>query len=412
MSSFGSTTRADVLIVGSGHAGMQLAASLRQGGHKGRLVLLNEEDDFPYQRPPLSKAYLQGKVTEPTLGLRAAAFLSTQGLELIQARATAILPDARRVELSDGSTIPYGELVLATGARLRPLRAPGAEHALSLRSLSDARRIRGAMAASRRAVVVGAGFIGLEFASTARAAGLEVEVLDLSGRLMARSTTAAISAYFRSLHESLGTRFALTEGVERIVHEHGRVRSVQTTAGRELAADFVVTGIGVLPNDGLAAACGLACDNGIRVDRQLRTSNPHISAIGDVACFPHAGRDGHARIESVQNATDQARFLALRLLGGGSDSFEAIPWFWSDQGGTKLQIAGHSAGQDASVDSGDRSAGRFSALSFRGGFLVCVESVNDPGTHLAARKALAASRPLTLEEASLPGFDLKHWRSE
>ncbi|MCJ2027496.1 NAD(P)/FAD-dependent oxidoreductase [Methylobacterium sp. J-067] len=401
-----------IVIVGAGQAGFQAAASLREGGYHGPLTLVGDETALPYQRPPLSKAYLAGKTDADGLALRPASFFADHRITLHAASpAKAIDREGRRLVLADGTALPFAHLVLATGSRNRPLPVPGADldGVRQLRGLADADALKAALEGGPRIVVIGAGFIGLEFAAVAAGRGLDVTVVEAAERAMARAVSAETAAFFRTAHEALGVRFAFAAGVTALTGEGGRVRAVALADGRELPADLVVVGIGVLPNADLAAEAGLSVADGVRVDAFLATSDPAISAIGDCARFPSPFAhglhgDGTVRIESVQNAIDQGRCLAARLTGKPA-AYAALPWFWSDQGPHKLQIAGLSAPGDAAVIRGEGSA--FSVFRFRDGRLSAVESINRAGDHMIARRLLSAGTPLTPDQAADPALDLK-----
>lgn len=401
-----------IVVVGAGQAGFQLAASLREGGYGGPLTLVGDEPALPYQRPPLSKAYLAGKTDAEGLALRPASFFADHDItHHVASPAAGIDRDGRRLLLADGAAFPYRHLVIATGSRNRPLPVPGAglDGVRQLRGLADADALKAALSRTPRIVVIGAGFIGLEFAAVAASRGLSVTVVEAAERPMARAVSAKTAAFFREAQEGMGVRFAFAAGVTELRGRDDAVSSVVLADGRELPADLVVVGIGVLPNGELAEASGLPVADGIRVDAFLATPDPAVSAIGDCARFPSpyahglAG-DGTVRIESVQNAIDQGRCLAARLTGKPA-AYGALPWFWSDQGPHKLQIAGLSAPGDDAVVRGDGSA--FSVFRFRDGVLSAVESVNRAGDHMIARRLLAAKAPLTAEQAADPGFDLK-----
>lgn len=301
--------------------------------------------------------------------------------------------------------------MIATGARNRPLPVPGAEldGVRQLRGLADADALRAQIEAARAIVVVGAGFIGLEFAAVAAGRGLSVTVIEAAERPMARAVSAEMGAFFRGAQEAMGVRFAFGAGVTAILGRDGRAVGVALADGRELPADLVLVGIGVLPNRELALEAGLPAEDGVRVDAFLSTPDPAISAIGDCARFPSSFAhgltpDGTVRIESVQNAIDQGRCLAARLTGKPA-AYGALPWFWSDQGRHKLQIAGLAGPTDASVVRGSGSA--FSVFRFRDGRLSAVESVDRAGDHMIARRLLTAGTPLSPDQAADPGFDLK-----
>ena len=399
-----------IVIVGGGQAGFQVAASLRQDGFAGAIHLVSDEPDLPYQRPPLSKAFLLGKVGREGVLLRPRKFYEEHAVDVVQARVAAIDRTNRRVVMSGREHLPYGHLVLAVGAHNRPLPVPGADldGVYGLRTLADAERLLSRLEGARRVVVAGAGFIGLEFACVAAARGLEVHVLELADRVMARAVTRETAKVFQEAHLAAGIQLVFREAVVGVLGEEGRVRAVQTSEGRMLDADILVVGIGVLPNIQLAAEAGLHIENGIRVDAFLVSSDPHISAIGDCAFFPSQHADDHIRLESVQNAVDQARCVAARLTGHAAP-YAALPWFWSDQGALRLQIAGLTAGSDGTVVAGSIDQRGFSILCFRGEHLIGVESVNRPGDHMAARKVLARQSTLTPSVAAVSGFDLRAW---
>jgi 3-phenylpropionate/trans-cinnamate dioxygenase ferredoxin reductase subunit len=401
-------SQGSVLIAGAGHAGFQLAASLRQHGFGERICLINDEAHLPYQRPPLSKAYLKGEGRPDSLMFRPDKFYRDQNIELIGDRAVSIDRAARRLSLASGSSLDYGHLVFATGARNRLLDLPNAnlEGVRYLRTLDESEVLRQRIAQGQHVVVIGAGFIGLEFAATARAKGLEVDVIELGARVMARAVTAEISDYFQERHRAAGIRIHLGVQVTSIESDGGNVTGVSLSDGRHLRADLVVVGVGVTPNTELAAEAGLSVASGIIVDEQLLTSDPNISAIGDCALFASPRFGGSLRLESVQNATDHARCVAARLTGDAK-SYDGLPWFWSDQGDDKLQIAGLTTGYDRVVLRGDRAQRSFSAFCYKAGELVGIESVNRAADHVFGRKILGLNRSIAPEQAADVNFDLK-----
>ena len=401
-------TQGAVLIVGAGHAGFQVAASLRQAGYKDRVAIINDEAHLPYQRPPLSKAYLKGTGGPDTLMFRPQKFFDDQKIELISDRAVSIDRAGHQLKLASGNTLDYGHLVLATGARNRLLDIPNAKlpNVRYLRILDDSEDLRARIASSRRVVVIGAGFIGLEFAATARIKGLEVDVLELAPRVMARAVTAEVSEYFQARHREAGIRIHLGVQATSIEAEGGKVTGVSLSDGRHLPADLVVVGVGVLPNVELAAGAGLPTASGIIVNDRLLTADPAISAIGDCALFESPRFGGSLRLESVQNATDHARCVAARLTGDDKP-YDGQPWFWSDQGDDKLQIAGLTTGYDRVVLRGDPAQKAFSAFCYRAGKLVGIESVNRAGDHMFGRRFLGLDRQLAPEKAADPSYDLK-----
>ena len=364
-----------VAILGAGQAGFQVAASLRDEGFDGRVVLIGDEPALPYQRPPLSKSYLAGQSGVDDLWLRPVEFYAKQQIDLIYGDAvTAIDRPGRRLRLESGIELSCDHIVLATGARNRPLPVAGAEldGVLSLRTLADTDLLRPRLQTAREVVVVGAGFIGLEVASVAIAQGVGVNIVEVTHQPMGRVVSAPTSRFFTEAHVGWGATISLGTGVTRIVGANGEVTGVETTDGRFLPADLVLVCIGVIPNSELAREAGLVVDNGIAVDRYLATEDPAIAAIGDCANFPTPFATGRVRLELVQNAVDQARCAAARI-AGRPEPYEKVPWFWSDQGDLKLQIAGIAIGHDRSVIRGDPASGRFSVFCFSGSRLVGVE---------------------------------------
>lgn len=397
-----------VIIVGAGHGGYQVAASLRPAGFAGRVCLINDEAHLPYQRPPLSKAYIKGSAGPESLMFRPEKFYQDQKIELIAGRAMSIDRAARKLLLASGETLDYGHLVLATGARNRLLDLPNANLAdvKYLRILDESEALRRIMPSKTRAVIIGAGFIGLEFAATARIKGLEVDVLELAPRVMARAVTAEVSEYFQARHRAAGIRIHLGVQATSIEAENGKVTGVSLSDGRHLPADLVVVGVGVLPNIELAAEAGLPVAAGIIVDEYLATADPDISAIGDCALFASPRFGGSLRLESVQNATDHARCLAGRLTGD-KKPYDGHPWFWSDQGDDKLQIAGLTTGYDRVVLRGSPANKAFSAFCYNGDKLLGIESINRAGDHMFGRRLQAMDRSITPEQAADESFDLK-----
>ncbi|GAA4374342.1 NAD(P)/FAD-dependent oxidoreductase [Paeniglutamicibacter cryotolerans] len=402
-----------VVIIGGGQAGIQVADSLRAEGFAGSITIVNDEPGNPYQRPPLSKDYLAVDAPAEPLPLRGAEFFADKDIVLLQdTSAAAVDTVARRVTLSDGNTLAYGHLVFATGATNRALPCPGASlpgvHAL--RSLSDAEALQEALAEARNVVVIGAGFIGLEFAAGARARGLRVTVLEFAPRPMGRALSSTMSDWFTARHLADGIDLRLNEGVAAI-HEDGAGLSVESTTGARYAADLVLYGVGVTPRTELAESAGLPLENGIVVDQSLRTSVEGVLAVGDCASFPNIHTGARTRLESVQNATDQGRHAARSILGA-SAPYTDTPWFWSTQGPIRLQIAGISAPGDHPVLLGDPSGGKFSIALLRAGVLAAVESVNAPADHISARKIVGLGLVVSPEALTAPGFNLKAFAKE
>lgn len=395
-----------VVIAGSGQAGFQAAASLRQDGFAGEIVLVGDEPGLPYQRPPLSKAYLKEGV-EDRLHFRADDFFAKNSISLEDGKSVTAIDRADRiVTLSDGRILPYGHLILATGARNRRLPLPGAglDNVLELRTLDHARHLCDRLSTARSLAVIGGGFIGLEVAATARAFGLEVTVVEATSRLMSRVVSVPISNFFLAAHQDAGVSIRLDSMARAILDDgNGGAAGVELAEGERVGADLVLICAGVVPNAEIAEAAGLYVHDGIRVDDLLLTEDPAISAIGDCASFPF-GQDGiQTRLESVQNAIDQAKCVSLRLVGK-PEPYSRVPWFWSDQGQHKLQIAGLTAGADHHEIS--EHDGKLSVQCYRRGELIGVETVNAAGEHMAARRILAQPQPLTLEAAQAAGFDI------
>jgi 3-phenylpropionate/trans-cinnamate dioxygenase ferredoxin reductase subunit len=396
-------------IIGAGQGGFQAAASLRQEGFDGRVVLIGDEPVLPYQRPPLSKSYLAGETGIEDLWLRPTEFYAKQQIELIHGDTVAEFDLAgRRLRMASGREIPWDHLVLATGARYRPLAVPGAEldGVLPLRTLADADTLRRRLDEAHEVVVVGAGFIGLEFASVAIARGADVHIVEITLQPMGRVVSAQTSQFFTDAHIRWGAKVSLGTGVTRILGANGRVTRVETTDGRRLSADLVLVCIGVIPNAELAGKAGLDVDNGIVVDEYLASRDPSIFAIGDCANFPTPFANGRVRLESVQNAVDQGRSVAAHI-AGHSEPYQRVPWFWSDQGDLKLQIAGITMGHDKAVTRGRPADGHFSIFCFRGERLIGVESVNRPADHVVARRLLTGEPALSPEQAADEDYDLR-----
>lgn len=407
----GETHAQNIVIVGAGQAGLQLAMSLREEGFAGKVTLIGDETDLPYQRPPLSKAYLKGEAGIDNLRLRPEAFFDQHAVSLRRGERVARLDRvARQAVLASGEALPYDHLVLATGARNRRLDIEGAglSGVLQLRSRPDADALKEALGACRKLVIVGAGFIGLECASVARALGKEVTVVEAADRPMPRTLSAETASAFLRMHGESGVAFVFDDSVTRIRGEaERRATGVVTRSGREIAAELVLIGIGVVPNVELAAVAGLEVANGIVVDEHLLTTDPAISAIGDCSTHPSRFAAGaKLRFESVQNAIDQGRSVAARLAGRPTP-YASVPWFWSDQGKWKLQIAGLSTPYEKSMRRNGAREGQFSVFCFSGGKLTGVESVNSPADHMAARKIFGSGAVLTPEEVESPAFDLK-----
>ena len=400
---------AGIVIVGAGHGGVQAAASLREEGYAGPITLISDDPNAPYQRPPLSKAFIKGEATAESLILRGPAYYSEKQIDLRLGESVREIDCAARIaRLTSGASLAYEHLILATGAIARPATFSGAEleGVLALRDMNDAAQLKARLEGAAHVVVIGAGFIGLEFAATAAAKGADVQVVEVAPRVMGRAVSQTISDFYADAHRGFGVKLHLGAGVLSIEGAGGRVTGVHLSDGRHLPADLVLVGIGILANEALAASAGLAVDNGVVVDEALTTSDPHVSAIGDCCAHPNPYAGRRFRLESVQNATDQARVVARKLTGKAA-RYDALPWFWSDQGDLKLQIAGLNMGCDLFVTRGDTAGRSFSVFGFSGGRLRVVESVNRAADHMIARRLIAAGAALSPEEAADPAFDLK-----
>jgi 3-phenylpropionate/trans-cinnamate dioxygenase ferredoxin reductase subunit len=343
--------------------------------------------------------------------MRPDGFYADKKIEMLSStRAVSIDRNHRKLALDNGSVIDYEHLVLAVGARNRPLHVPGYDlnGVFFLRHLDEARALRVRLHKAKQAVVVGAGFIGLEFAAAAMKLGVAVTVLEVADRAMSRALSAPMSALFVREHAKNGMRFLFNTQLKRMVEDEGRVAGVETVDGAVIDADLVLIGVGIIPNVELAATCNLEIRNGVAVDAHLATADPNISAIGDCASFPSIYAAGEfVRLESVQNATDQARCVAARILGRPPLPYSAVPWFWSDQANLKLQIAGLTMNHDRTVTRGDPLGTSCSVFCFRDGRLLGVETVNRPADHMAARRLIGNHVALSPVQAADESVDLK-----
>jgi len=370
--------------------------TLRAEGFAGSITVIGDEPYPPYQRPPLSKAYLAGTFERERLFLKPQAFYAESHCELIlDAAAREIDRDAHKVELSNGEAVPFEKLLLATGSRVRRIPVEGANlpGIFYLRGIADVDSLRADFGAGKRLVVVGGGYIGLEVAAVAAKFGLHVTVFESLDRVMARAVSPDISAFYETVHRNSGVRIEVNTTVGRF-EGNGRLEGV--CAGGELwPADLALVGIGIVPNVEIAQACGLACDDGIVVDDCARTADPDIFAAGD--CTRHVGRDGALiRLESVQNAIDQAKHAALAMLGKPTP-YREVPWFWSDQYDLKLQIAGLARTGDALVRRGDPRSRKFAVFHLRDGRVAAVEAVNAAPEYIVGRRLIAEGTPVAPE---------------
>ena len=387
-----------VIVIGAGQAGGEAAQRLRQGGFEGDITLIGEEPHPPYQRPPLSKKYLAGELGIDRLLLRPASVLTEERVAFLSpVRAVWIDRASKRVRLEGGRELPYDALVLATGARPRPLPIVGADlgGVHLFRTAADVDAIRAQFQPGAKLAIIGAGYIGLEVAAVARQSGLEVSVIEAAVRPLARVTSPEVAGFFLDEHTRQGVRFVLG-GKPALIKGKTRATGVALADGAELAADLVIAGIGVTPETTLAQQCSLLVEDGITTDRQCRTSDPAIFAIGDCARRPMAHFDQRMqRLESVHNALEGAKIVAATILG--QTHAEEAPWFWSDQYDLKLQIAGLFQGYDHVVLRGDMDARAFAAFYYKGPRLIAVDAVNRAAEFLGAKALIQSGRTVAPE---------------
>jgi 3-phenylpropionate/trans-cinnamate dioxygenase ferredoxin reductase component len=395
----------DVVIIGAGQAGVAVAAKLRSLGHDGAITLVGEETSPPYQRPPLSKGYLLGEMGAERLWLRAPEFYVEQKITLrLGAPVTGVDATARTVTV-DGDVLHYDHLVLTTGSIPRRLPAAiGGDLAglFTVRNLTDVDAMRGEFVAGRRVVVIGGGYIGLEAAAVAAKMGVKVTVVEMAPRILQRVASPETSNYMRALHHAQGVTIIEGTGLERLLGD-GHVSAARLTDGRELPCDFVIVGVGIVPATALAEAAGVITENGIRTDAHGRTSDPHIWAAGDCASFPHTL--GRIRLESVQNAIDQAECVAENITGAGRD-YVPMPWFWSDQYDCKLQIAGLNTGYDHIVTRGP-DGDSVSYWYYQGDRLLAVDAMNDPRAYMVGKRLIEMGRSPDPAAIADPATQLK-----
>jgi len=400
-----------IVIVGAGQAAVQAIDTLRRKGFSGSIVLVGEENSWPYQRPPLSKKYLAGALQVERLLIRPPQFYAEHAIEArLGCRVAEIERGAQRIRLADGAILVYDELLLATGSRPRALAVPGAQFSgvHFLRTVADVAAIRADLAGARRLVIVGGGYIGLEVAATCCELGLETTVLEMADRAMNRVTCAEVSTFFQAEHARHGVNILCNMRVRAIAGDgsSGRLRAVVCEDGTEYPADLVIVGVGVAPIDELASAAGLECANGIAVDEFCRTSDPRILAAGDCSIHPspHYGR--LLRLESVDNAFEQGASAALSILGTPL-KHDKVPWFWSDQYDLKLIIVGLNHGYDTLVIRGSAATRSFSACYLLSGELIAIDTVNNPKDQMAARKLIAARARPNVDKLADPNMQLR-----
>jgi len=397
-----------ILIIGGGQAGAQAIDTLRREGFGGRLVLVSDEPYLPYQRPPLSKKFLSGELAADRLPFRHQSFYDEHRIELkLGIRAVQLDLAARRVTLANGEEVIYDRLLLCTGAVSRQLTCPGADlpGVHYLRGIGDVPKIQEGLKPGSRAVVIGGGYIGLETAATARKMGCTVTVLEMADRVMNRVVAANVSEYFAHEHRTQGVKLVCNTRVVRL-EGTSRVERVMCADGSSYETDLLVVGVGALANMELATAAGLACENGIVVDEYCRTSDPAVFAAGDCTYHPSLRYDMRVRLESVDNAFEQAKTAALNMLDKPT-THDRVPWFWSDQFDNKLLIVGLSQGHDQQVTRGDPATRSFTVCYLKGGELVAVEAVNHSKDYMAARKLIADRARPNIDKLADPQVALK-----
>jgi 3-phenylpropionate/trans-cinnamate dioxygenase ferredoxin reductase subunit len=400
-----------IVILGAGHAGGTTAALLRQQGHAGSITMIGEEPIVPYQRPPLSKAYLKGETDAEDLKLKPDSFYPEHEVTLrLGTRASAIDRASKLVLLEGGGEVPYDVLILATGSANRKLALQGAapHELLELRNLADAERLKAVLEPGKTLAIVGGGYIGLEAAASARALGAEAVVLELAPRVLARVASEPLSSFFSAYHRARGVRILTETSATGVEHgADGHVSGLTLSDGRSIPCDAVLVGVGAAARDGLARDAGLVCENGVVVDEAARTSDPSIYAIGDVTWRPMPLHDGRMhRLESVPNALEQAKQAVAHILGKPAPAPE-VPWFWSDQYDVKLQIAGVPFEADELVIRGDMAAAKFAVFHLKGGRVMAVEAVNAGPEFMAGRLLIGRKAEVDARRLADPAISMK-----
>ncbi len=395
-----------IVVIGAGQAGSSLVAKLRNSGFEGAITLIGEEPVPPYQRPPLSKKYLLGEIELERLFLRPESFYAENGIDLHLSQTAVSIDRAARKVTADGAIYDYDHLVLATGSVPRQLPAAiGGDlgNVFTMRGLKDADAMAPQFSAGRNLLVVGGGYIGLEAAAVAAKKGLHVTLVEMADRILQRVASPETSNYFRELHNRHGVNIMERAGLDCLIGSTN-VEAARLADGTELPVDFAIVGIGITPATDLAEAAGLTIDNGIAVDAQGRTSDPHIWAAGDCASFPHDG--GRLRLESVPNAIDMAECVAENIMGAGK-TYVPQPWFWSDQYDVKLQIAGLNAGYTQVVTRKGDKEGAASFWYFKGERLLAVDAANDPRAYMIGKRLIDAGKTCDPDVITNPEIDLK-----
>jgi 3-phenylpropionate/trans-cinnamate dioxygenase ferredoxin reductase subunit len=392
-----------VVIAGAGHAAGQLVATLKQKQFAGKIVLLGEEAYLPYQRPPLSKKFLAGELDAERLHIKPASFYDADNIDVhLQTRVDTISAEKKVVHTAAGESFAYDQLVLALGSRARRIPVDGdtLPGVFYLRDIQDVENIRRQVDTSKKVVIVGAGYIGLEVAAVLRALGLDVTIVEMTDRVMSRVVSPQVSAFYQAQHEKHGVNFRLSTNLVAL-HGDSCVTAIEVNNGELIDAELVIIGAGILPNIELASAAGLEIDNGIVVDETCRTSDRSIYAIGDCTSHPSTIYDRRLRLESVHNALEQAKTAASNICGE-EVRYSQVPWFWSDQYDLKLQIAGLSQGYDQTVVRGNPEDKQFACLYLRAGVLIAVDAINSPREFMQAKRMIAEKATIDPETAPDP----------
>ena len=389
------------VIIGAGHSAGQVVASLRQKKYDGKVILIGDEDHYPYQRPPLSKKFLAGELAAERLYVKPVAFYDDPDIDVqLNTRVAKIDPPGKRVVDSGGQSYDYDDLIIATGARVRKLDLPGSNlpGVHYLRTIQDVTHMQGYMSEGARLVIIGGGYIGLEVAAVAATLGLSVTVVEMAERVMSRVVSEQVSSFYEAEHRQHGVNLKLSTGLAGFSGSDS-IEEVNLSDGTSIAADLVLIGIGVVPNVELALDAGLHVDNGIRVDEYCRTSEPNIYAVGDCTSHPNRLLGRQLRLESVHNALEQAKTAACNICGEDLE-YSQVPWFWSDQYDLKLQIAGISQGYDSTVLRGNPADRAFSCLYLKDGTLIAIDSINSPRDFMQSKPLIGNRAVISPEKLS------------
>ncbi|MEO5607153.1 MAG: FAD-dependent oxidoreductase [Polaromonas sp.] len=399
-----------VVIAGAGHAGSSVAAHLRQYGWKGPICVVGEDAEFPYDRPPLSKAYLKGEVSRESLALRLESFYAAHDISIMRSTCiTAIDSINRRVALSSGSTLPYQYLVIATGSKHRRLNIPGIDlpQVLELRTLADADKLKLRLKTGKRVGIIGGGYVGLEVAACVWAAGSRAIVVERENRVLARVASQELATFVHAYHCRQGTQVVLNAQATAIEAQHGAVSGIRLHDGTFLPCETVLVGIGAIANDELARSAGLACNDGVMVNDGARTSDPYIFAIGDCTRRPVPGYHGTVRLESIPSSQEQAKQAASSIMGRAATA-PTVPWFWSNQFELRLQIAGLRQDIKRTFLRGDPASGSFAVFHLGANSQVqAVEAINSPAEFMVGKALIASGVSISADSEMLPVAALK-----